>query len=69
MRFITLNDNFFERIGVDFDFNITTTKRPNDPAAIAPSNKKDNRRFVAPGGRNAVPELYQRRVSTFPSAR
>src|SRR5690606_19133871 len=22
VRFITLNDNFFERIGVDFDFNI-----------------------------------------------
>lgn len=24
VRFITLNDNFFERIGVDFDFNINT---------------------------------------------
>lgn len=29
VRFITLNDNFFERIGVDFDFNINdNTDRP-----------------------------------------
>ncbi|MDG2382002.1 MAG: general secretion pathway protein GspD [Pirellulaceae bacterium] len=32
VRFITLNDNFFERIGVDFDFDIddNTTVVPND---------------------------------------
>ena len=32
VRFITLNDNFFERIGVDFDFDIET-KIPADNAA------------------------------------
>jgi general secretion pathway protein D len=40
VRFITLNDNFFERIGVDFQFNITN-EAPNDPLAISPSNKKE----------------------------
>jgi len=32
VRFITLNDNFFERIGVDFQFNITS-EVPHDPRA------------------------------------
>jgi general secretion pathway protein D len=40
VRFITLNDNFFERIGVDFQFNITN-EAPNDPRALSPSNKKE----------------------------
>ncbi len=35
VRFITLNDNFFERIGVDFDFNIDSKldapEPPDDP--------------------------------------
>ncbi|HEV3021456.1 MAG TPA: hypothetical protein VGX76_03280, partial [Pirellulales bacterium] len=32
VRFITLNDNFFERIGVDFQFNVT------NPNAVVPPN-------------------------------
>jgi general secretion pathway protein D len=34
VRFITLNDNFFERIGVDFQFNLNTyaPRSPIDPA-------------------------------------
>src|SRR6185295_14732333 len=30
VRFITLNDNFFERIGVDFQFNLVDVA-PRDP--------------------------------------
>jgi general secretion pathway protein D len=33
VRFITLNDNFFERIGVDFDFNIDDNVKVN-PATL-----------------------------------
>jgi len=40
VRFITLNDNFFERIGVDFQFNITN-QGPNDPTQQFPTNKKE----------------------------
>ena len=32
VRFITLNDNFFERIGVDFQFNVST--RPATPEPL-----------------------------------
>ena len=45
VRFITLNDNFFERIGVDFQFNIT-----NEVAATIRAPRADqqegNRRFA-----------------------
>ena len=37
VRFITLNDSFFEHIGVDFDFNITQNNdRIPRPPASAP---------------------------------
>ncbi len=52
VRFITLNDNFFERIGVDFQFNITN-EAPNDPRAISPSNKKEIVGLEPPAGGNA----------------
>jgi general secretion pathway protein D len=32
VRFITLNDNFFERIGIDFDFNINDNLPPDKAA-------------------------------------
>ena len=31
VRFITLNDNFFERIGVDFQFNVVNNTPPHEP--------------------------------------
>src|SRR6185295_1772005 len=40
VRFITINDDFFERIGVDFDFNITSNAGPlptPNPAGPPPS--------------------------------
>src|SRR5207253_2590029 len=39
VRFITLNDNFFERIGVDFQFNIDNTAPINPP--IPGKNNKE----------------------------
>jgi general secretion pathway protein D len=41
VRFITLSDSFFERIGVDFDFNIVNASAHNDPRALDPKNKKE----------------------------
>jgi general secretion pathway protein D len=49
VRFITLNDNFFERIGVDFQFNITN-EAPNDPRALSPKNKKEIVGLEPPAG-------------------
>ncbi len=40
VRFITLNDNFFERIGVDFDFNIDSKLTP-PPAPADPDDPFD----------------------------
>jgi general secretion pathway protein D len=34
VRFITLNDNFFERIGIDFDFNINDNLPPEVQATV-----------------------------------
>jgi general secretion pathway protein D len=43
VRFITLNDNFFERIGVDFDFNI------DDNVTVNPASLDDQGPSVAVG--------------------
>jgi general secretion pathway protein D len=53
VRFITLNDNFFERIGVDFQFNITN-QVPNDPRALSPTNKKEIVGLDVPAGGTAA---------------
>ena len=55
VRFITLRDDFFERIGVDFDFNIDDNAAPDDPInGIDPSLNDDNGPSVSigiqPGG-------------------
>ncbi len=39
VRFITLNDNFFERIGVNFDFNITGQHRRQAASGSAPRHR------------------------------
>jgi general secretion pathway protein D len=41
VRFITLSDTFFERIGVDFDFNIVNTSAHNNPNAAVPPRQKN----------------------------
>ena len=52
VRFITLSDNFFERIGVDFDFNIAKNiANPQAAGFTAPQN-------IAVGGNNYVSPLY-----------
>ncbi len=52
VRFITLSDNFFERIGVDFDFNIAKNiANPTQAGFTAPQN-------IAVGGNNYVSPLY-----------
>ncbi|REK17213.1 MAG: general secretion pathway protein GspD [Planctomycetota bacterium] len=40
VRFITLSDTFFERIGVDFDFNIINTSATVDPDPLVPPRNK-----------------------------
>ncbi len=40
VRFITLSDTFFERIGVDFDFNVINTTAFNDPNPLVPPRNK-----------------------------
>ncbi len=58
VRFISLNDTFFERIGVDFDFNIQTgVNQPLNMTAIpTPDNSSTNPAAVGitanPGGRS-----------------
>jgi general secretion pathway protein D len=59
VKFITLNDNFFERIGVDFDFNIKDNIQ--DPAAggfgpvvFDATNSVNTRNRINP---NAAPSL------------
>ncbi len=54
VRFISLNDTFFERIGVDFDFNIQTgVNQPLNMTAVpTPSNGSNN---PAVYGINAIP--------------
>ncbi|MFM7109298.1 MAG: hypothetical protein ACKOZU_12005, partial [Planctomycetaceae bacterium] len=54
VRFISLNDTFFERIGVDFDFNIqTNVTQPLNMSAIPTS--ANSSRDPAALGINAVP--------------
>ncbi len=48
VRFITLNDNFFERIGVDFDFDIDSGVDPDD-LFDADGNELPNRPSVTIG--------------------
>jgi general secretion pathway protein D len=56
VRFISLNDTFFERIGVDFDFNIqTNVNEPLNMTAVPNSGNGSNSPFAfginaAPGG-------------------
>jgi general secretion pathway protein D len=45
VRFLTLNENFFERIGIDFDFSI------NDDSGLTPAQAVSDR---LPGNRTAV---------------
>lgn len=58
VRFITLNDTFFERIGVDFDFNIQTgVNQPLNMTAIPTQDNGSTSPFAlgipaAPGGRS-----------------
>jgi general secretion pathway protein D len=58
VRFITLNDTFFERIGVDFDFNIQTgVNQPLNMTAIPTQDNTSTSPFglgidARPGGRS-----------------
>lgn len=56
VRFITLNDNFFERIGVDFQFNITN-EVPHDPRALTPINKREIVGLLPPAGGAPFPNF------------
>lgn len=71
VRFITLNDNFFERIGVDFDFNIR--KNIADPQAAgfsAPQPQVVNgQNIVAPlfGGSNGTSVVGLQQIGNNPA--
>ena len=71
VRFITLNDNFFERIGVDFQFNIDEPSSRTIRRAWSPSNKKEIVGLRA-GGRQrrvGIRPTSRPTCSTFPSAK
>jgi len=53
VRFITLQDDFFERVGIDFDFRI------NDNTGLASGNLQDNTQPSAIVGRDADPAVFQ----------
>ena len=42
VRFITLNDNFFERVGVSFDFEYSGNIEGKWPSANSWSSRRDN---------------------------
>ena len=56
VRFITLSDNFFERIGVDFDFNIDDNTRPDQrrPVAEPASGVTSRRQLVVRRRQQAI---------------
>jgi general secretion pathway protein D len=53
VRFITLNDTFFERIGVDFDFNIQSTSRQPLNMTAVPTQNNSSRNPVTYGIRGS----------------
>jgi general secretion pathway protein D len=58
VRFITLSDSFFERIGVDFDFNIVNTSAHINPRAGDPKQKNEVVGLNPPGpGAAAFPNF------------
>ena len=65
VRFITLNDNFFERIGVSFDFDINDNidgKGIRVRHTIQPPAPARHRRTSTPA--RASPQRHQRRTAT-----
>lgn len=54
VRFITVSDRFFERIGIDFDFNVQDnagdTTTTNDGTPLAPFGRVDGSRGTTTGG-------------------
>jgi general secretion pathway protein D len=58
VRFINLNDAFFERIGIDFDFNIQSTARQPLNMTAVPTNQNGSALpagiATAPGGQSQV---------------
>ena len=68
VRFITLNDNFFERIGVDFDSDIVNDQFPGSRSQQCPATSGAIVGLHAAGRGAPVPELH-RATLTFRSAR
>ena len=56
VRFITLADSFFERIGVDFDFNVVNTSATIDPNPLVPPKIKREIVGLDQGG-NVTPDF------------
>jgi general secretion pathway protein D len=56
VRFITLSDTFFERIGVDFDFNVVNLGANNNPNPLVPPRLKREIIGLTPTG-NPTPDL------------
>ena len=46
VRFITLSDSFFEKIGVDFDFNITAERAEPHGRRLRPGHHRQRRRHT-----------------------
>jgi len=57
VRFITLSDTFFERIGVDFDFNIVNLSANNDPNPLVPPRNKREVIGLNPVNGQPTPDL------------
>ncbi len=57
VRFITLNDNFFERIGIDFDFDIDDNTGLNNLAPVFPDDTGPSVSFGLDAGGNPTGDL------------
>jgi general secretion pathway protein D len=57
VRFITLNDNFFERIGVDFQFNLQSNVTSNPANTVGPQKPSVTVGLLEPVGTNAFPNF------------
>ncbi len=70
VRFIRLNDSFFERIGVDFDLDIKDGVNPNNLAQFQPDRSQwteQHGRPVAGGRHQHVPQFHDRPRHSFPA--
>jgi len=68
VRFITLNDNFFERIGIDFDFQIDDNSGRTQASVLPDDNGRSIAFGLAPNGQPTQDFDFRFAQDTFASA-